>query len=73
MPRGEFVRGIGVAGTSLGTIPNCPNVPVSQDEVETTQGFSYNRGTVGTESWDILRHGTDGKTLVVKQIGDHQP
>ena len=28
------------AGTSLGTLPNCPNVPVSQEEIETTQGFS---------------------------------
>jgi hypothetical protein len=45
-PAGELAaQGIAFLGqrpprTTIGTPPNRPNVPVSQDEIETTQGFS---------------------------------
>ena len=46
------------------------SVPMSQDEIETTQGFSLEPwDSWDTESWDILRHGPDGKTLVVSRSG----
>ena len=47
----RFASGAGhEAGTTIGTPLNYLNVPMSQHEIETTQGFSYNRGTAGTPS-----------------------
>src|SRR6266576_6457637 len=56
-PRGKLLRKRWALGPPLGHSPVVPDVPVSQDEIERTQGFSYNRGTVGTpkvgtSGWD---------------------